>query len=184
MLDSQVDLIWLRVLACLAVVVLTCGLKNYLIVILIGTALCPYLCSSVFEVDLFPILGQLFEAQVWVLKKSQGIIDLVLTDKWRLATSLVFAPVLEELMYRGPSFLTRGLAHNSWWWLTGVGLSFVFALSHGRNGLALLPLIVLGICSFWLISTTHRFWPSIALHFLHNFFFSSIFVFQSLWVSD
>jgi membrane protease YdiL (CAAX protease family) len=71
----------------------------------------------------------------------------------------VFAPVFEELIYRGPLFLTRRLKKSFLWWSMGVGLSVLFALSHGRNGLALMPLIILGICSLWLISTTHRFWP-------------------------
>ncbi len=34
--------IWPRVLACLAVVVIACGVKNYLAVLVSGTALCPY----------------------------------------------------------------------------------------------------------------------------------------------
>jgi membrane protease YdiL (CAAX protease family) len=187
MLESQVRSIWLRILACLAVVVLACGLKNYLIVIVSGTALCPYLCSSVFGVDLFfslPLLGQLFQAQIWVLEKLQSMIDLILIDRWKIATGFVFAPVFEELLYRGPLFLSRRLLNNSLWWLIGVGLSIVFALSHGRNGLSLFPLIMLGICSLWLISTTSRFWPSIMLHFVHNFFFLSVLVYQSLSVSD
>ncbi len=187
MLVSQVRSVWLLILACLAAVILACGLKNYLIVMVSGTVLCPYLCSSVFHGDLlfsFPLLEQLFKVQIWVQDKFQGIIDQVLVDKWNLATSLMFAPVFEEFLYRGPLFLTRALAHNPLWWLIGAGLTVVFALSHDRNGLALLPLIVLGICSMWLISTTQRFWPSIALHFLHNFFFSSVLVYQSLWVND
>ena len=142
---------------------------------------------SVFGVDLFfdyPILGQLFEAQTWILEKLQEVSNLVMIDNWYLATSLLFAPVLEELIYRGPLFLSKGLFPNYLWWLIGIGLTVVFALSHGRNGLALLPLFVLGICSLWLISSTQRFWPSIALHFLHNFFFSSVLVYQSLWFSD
>jgi membrane protease YdiL (CAAX protease family) len=187
MCDSLVRSIWFRILACLAVVVLTCGLKNYLIVIVSDTALCPYLCSSVFGVDLFfsfPLIGQLFQTQIWIFEELQSIIDLVLVDRWRIATSFLFAPVLEELIYRGPLFLSRRLANNLLWWFMGIGLSLLFALSHGRNGLALLPLIILSICSLWLISTTCRFWPSIVLHFLHNFFFLSILVFQSLSVSD
>lgn len=187
MLVSQERSVWFLILACLATVFLACGLKNYLIVMVSGTVLCPYLCSSVFEGDLFfsfPLLESLFKVQTWAQDKFQGIIEQVMVDKWKLATNLVFAPVLEESMYRGPLFLTRALAHNSLWWLIGAGLTIVFALSHGRNGLALLPLIVLGICSLWLISTTQRFWPSIALHFLHNFFFSSVLAYQSMWVSD
>jgi membrane protease YdiL (CAAX protease family) len=187
MSGKQVYPIWLRALACLAIVMLSCGLKNYLVVILSGTALCPYLCSSIFGVDLYfslPLLGQLFHAQIWILEKLQSLIDLILIDRWSIATSFVFAPVFEELIYRGPLYLTRRLANNSLWWLIGIALSIVFALSHGRNGLALLPLIILGICSLWLIATTHRFWPSIMLHFLHNFFFLSVLVYQSLTVSD
>ena len=105
-------------------------------------------------------------------------------DPWNLATGLVISPVYEELVFRGPMFLTRGLARNFWWWLIGISLAIVFALSHGRNGLALFPLFVLSICSLWLIATTHRFWPSVALHFLHNFFFTSAFVYQSSLVGD
>lgn len=183
--DSDLRLIWLRVLACLALVFLACGLKNYLIYLSSGTALCPYLCSSVFEVkySISP-LEHLFTAQTWMEKKFQGIIALFFIDKWNLFTSLAFAPVIEELIYRGPLLLTRRLLHNSLWWLLGIGLSGIFALSHGRSGLALMPLFVLGICSQWLIFKTHRFWPSISLHFLHNFFFSSVLIYQSLWISD
>lgn len=187
MLNSELRSIWLRVFACLAIVILACGLKNYLIVIVNGTVLCPYLCSSVFEVKhstSIPLLEHLFAAQTWVQENFQGIIALFFIDKWKLTTSLVLAPVFEELLYRGPLFLTRKFVHVTLWWLIGIGLSLVFALSHGRNGLALIPLITLGICSLWLISTTQRLWPSIALHFLHNFFFSSVLIYQSLWVSD
>ena len=187
MLDTQVRTIWLLILACLAVVILTCGLKNYLIVIVSGTALCSYLCPSFFDAEFFfsyPYLEPLLEARSWIQEKFQGVIALVLVDRWNLGTSLLFAPVFEELIYRGPLYLSRGFAHNSLWWVTGAGLTLVFALSHGRSGLALLPLIVLGICSLWLISASRRFWPSIVLHFLYNFFFSSVLVYQSLWVSD
>ena len=179
--------IWLRVLACLGIVVLACGTKNYLAIIVHGTVLCPYLCPSVFPGELFfsfPLLESFFDAQSWVQENSQGLIDRVLVDPWNLVTGLVIAPVYEELVFRGPMYLARGLARTFWWWLIGISLAIVFALSHGRNGLALFPLFVLGICSLWLIATTYRFWPSVALHFLHNFFFTSAFVYQSSLVGD
>lgn len=178
---------WLRVLACLAVVILACGLKNYLAVIVSGTALCPYLCTSVFSTELFfsfPLLEQLFEAQRWAEEQSQGLADVVFLDPWNMATNLVIAPVYEELVFRGPMFLTKKKSHSSLWWLIGIALSFVFVLGHERNGLALLPLLALSICSLWLIATTYRFWPSVVLHFLHNFFFSSALVYQSLMIGD
>ena len=187
MLVYQERSVWILILACLAAVILTCGLKNYLIVMVSGTVLCPYLCSSVFHSDplfSFPLLEPVFNMQTWIQGKFQGIVDQALVDKWKLATALLFAPAFEELVYRGPLYLTRALMHNPLWWLSGTVLAVVFALSHNRSGLALLPLIVLGICSLWLISTTQRLWPSVALHFLHNFFFSSVLVYQSLWIND
>jgi hypothetical protein len=93
MFDSQLRLIWFRVLACLAIVVLACGLKNYLIVIISDTALCPYLCSSVLGVDLFfsfPLIGQLFQAQIWVLEQLQSIIDLILANCHQLCVCTGF----------------------------------------------------------------------------------------------
>lgn len=185
--ELQQSSIWLRILACLAVVILVCGLKNYLIVMISGTRLCAYLCPSYFDLDLFfyyPSLAGLLEAGSSAQERFQATFDQFVTDRWRLATSLLFSPVFEELIYRGPSYLTRGFLHNVLWWVIGAALSVLFALSHGRYGLVLLPLIALGIGSVWLISTTRRFWPSIALHFLHNFFFSSVRIYQSLWVSD
>lgn len=187
MFDSRVGSVGLRILACLALVILTCGLKNYLIFFISGTVLCPYLCPSVFGSDyLFstPLLGQLFQAQIWIMQKLQDFVDMIILDKWKIATSLLFAPVVEEFIYRGPLFLFRRSADNPLWWMAGIGLSVIFALSHGRDGLALFPLIIFGICSLWLVSITHRFWPSIVLHFLYNFFFLSIRLYQSLSVSD
>jgi len=179
--------IWLRILASLAVVILSCGLKNYLTVIVSGTGLCPLLCPSVFSTELFfsfPFLERLFEVQKWTVEQSQRLTDMVLTDPWNLTTSLFFAPVYEEVIFRGPMFLTKKKSHNPAWWLVGLALAALFSLSHGRNGLALIPLFVLSICSLLLIATTCRFWPSIALHFFHNFFFSSALVYQSLFFGD
>lgn len=185
--ELQQSTVWLRILACLAAVVLVCGLKNYLIVIVSGTGLCAYLCPSYFDLELFfsyPTFAQLLEAGNWAQETFQQAFNRLVMDQWELGTSLLFAPVFEEVVYRGPLYLIRRLSHNALWWLIGTGLTLVFALSHGRYGLVLLPLIVLGLCSLWLIATTRRFWPSIALHFLHNFFFSSVRIYQSLWVSD
>lgn len=178
---------WMRVLACLAVVVIACGVKNYLTLIVSGTAACPYLCPSAFPSELFfafPPLELVFQAQLLAQEKSQALADLIVWDPWNLSTSLIFAPVYEELTFRGPMFLARGRIPSILWWPSGIALSVLFALSHGRNGLALLPLFALGICGLWLIATTHRFWPTIALHFLHNFFFTSALVYQSALYGD
>ena len=186
--DAGTRDIWLRILALLAVVVLACGLKNYLTYLVRGTSLCAYLCPSVMRTELFfdfPALEQLFAAQRWAEEQLQRIPGLLgIDDRFRLAASLVFAPVVEEAIYRGPMYLARRTSRRFLWWTTGLLLAALFALGHGRSGLALLPLFVMGAGSLWLISRTQRFWPSLVLHFLHNFFFTSVLVYQSMWVSD
>jgi membrane protease YdiL (CAAX protease family) len=175
------------VLACLAVVMIACAVKNYLTLILSGTALCPHLCPSAFPSERFfefPLLELVFETQRWAQEESQALVDLIVRDPWNLATTLMFAPAYEELVFRGPLFLTRGRIPRPLWWSAGILLSVLFTLSHGRSGLALLPLFALGLCGLWLISTTHRFWPTLALHFLHNFFFTSALLYQAAWYGD
>ncbi len=170
-----------------ALVVLSSGLKNYLSYLVSGTSLCPYLCPSWLGWDVLeevPLLGSLFAAQAEVQAVLQGLADRVWPDKWYLTTRLLIAPLLEEAIYRGPLFLGRRWAHTPPWWIIGFLLSLAFALSHGRSGLALLPLVVMGICSLWLIAATRRFWPAVMLHVLHNLFFTSEILFHSLWISD
>jgi membrane protease YdiL (CAAX protease family) len=185
--NSPTSSIWLRVFACLGVVIIACGVKNYLAVLVTGTPLCPYLCPSVFPSELYfhyPLLESLFEAQRWVLEQTERLADALFLDPWNLAATLLFAPIYEEVIFRGPMYLARRFADKSLWWVIGAALAAIFALSHGRNGLALLPLFVLGICGLWLIAATQRFWPTIVLHFLHNFFFSSALVYHSLSLGD
>ena len=176
-----------RILIAFALVVLSCGLKNYLSYAVSATPLCPYLCPSWlgwYTPNEIPVLGIFFAAQAEAQAILQSLADRVWQDSWNLTTLLVTAPLLEEAIYRGPLFLGRRWIHTPQWWIVGAALSILFALSHGRTGLALMPLVVLGICSLWLIATTRRFWPSVILHVLHNFFFTSVILYQSLWASD
>jgi membrane protease YdiL (CAAX protease family) len=176
-----------RILSALAIVFLACGLKNYLAYGISGTALCPYLCPSVMGEGLLwhlPFLSDFLLAQTWLKETLQGLLNGLFQDPHRLATTLVVAPIIEEAVYRGPFFLARKHAESLPWWALGLVLSMLFAMSHGRGGLSLFPLVVLGMGSLWLIATTGRFWPSIMLHFLYNFFFSSVSVYQSLWAGD
>jgi len=149
--------------------------------------LCPFLCPTLFPDEIFfsfPVLASLFEIQILVQEKAQAYAGLLITDRWNLTTSLLIAPIYEELVFRGPMFLSRGFLRGYLWWSIGIILTIIFVLSHGRTGLALFPLFVMGICCLWLIAKTHHFWPAIALHFLHNFFFSSSLVYQSFLISD
>lgn len=166
---------------------MVCGLKNYLVFLISGTSLCPYLCPSALGGDptfSYPVIREIFAIQSWLQAKLQWLPDLIARDPYKLATLWIFAPVVEEAVYRGPMYLSRHRATSPTWWVLGVLLAVVFAFGHGRSGLALVPLFVLGVGSLWLIAITQRFWPSVALHFLHNFFFASVTVLQSLWVAD
>ncbi len=179
--------VWGRVLACLGLVLVACGAKNYLAVLVNGTALCPYLCPAVFPGELhfaFPWLEPLHEALTWLLERTQGLADGLFLDPWNLASLLLLAPVLEEALFRGPLYLLWGRMPAPLWWGLGALFALAFALSHGRHGVALVPLFVLGVCGLWLIANSGRFWPAIALHWLHNFFFSSLLIYQSLMLGD
>ncbi len=171
----------------MALVFLACGLKNYLVFLIAGTSLCPYLCPSALgsePISSYPYIREFFAMQSWVQARLQSVPDLLAADPYKLATVLIFAPVVEEIVYRGPLYLSRRKANSTLWWLVGVLLAVVFAMGHGRTGLALVPLLVLGVGSLWLIATTQRFWPGITLHVLYNFFFASVTVLQSIWVAD
>lgn len=179
--------LWSRILTLLAFVLLAYAVKNYLAFLASKSDLCPYLCPSPMGGEVpfdLPLLGALFSAQLWVLESLQAIAATPLQDPYSLATALVFAPLLEETLYRGPMYLIRGMKSRVLWWSLGSILTAVFALSHGRSGLALLPLIALGGCSLLLIANTGRLWPSIVLHFLYNFVFGSVMVYQSIWAAD
>lgn len=171
----------------LALVFLACGLKNFVIFLIAGTSLCPYLCPSTLAGETllsYPLIRYVFGMQFWVEETLQSIPGAVFSDPFKLVTVLLVAPVLEEVIYRGPLFLSRKESSSAAWWAVGVLLAVVFSIGHGRGGLALLPLFVMSMGSLWLIAITQRFWPSIALHFLHNFFFASVTVLQSIWAAD
>ncbi|MEJ2576146.1 MAG: CPBP family glutamic-type intramembrane protease, partial [Gammaproteobacteria bacterium] len=148
-----------RVLLVLALVLLACAVKNYLVFLVRGTALCPYLCPSALGSQLWtdlPLLEHLFGAQRALMRWLQDTVDLLVDDHWHLAIRLLAAPVIEELIYRGPFYLTRRHAGRVLWWAAGLAAAVVFALSHARGGLALLPLLVLGGGGLWLVARTQR----------------------------
>lgn len=176
-----------RILIGLSFVLLLCATKNYLAFLISGSGWCQYLCPSAFGWDVIedaPGLKQLFMLQRALLSLPQKLVDQYITDQWDLVTYLITAPVVEETIYRGPMYLARSRSGRLIWWLTGLILACVFALSHGRSGIALLPMIALGVYNLWLVARTKRFWPAIYLHFLYNFFFVSVLLYQSPWITD
>ncbi|MET0086058.1 MAG: CPBP family intramembrane glutamic endopeptidase [Sedimenticola sp.] len=175
------------VLIGLASVLLLCALKNYIVVIINGTPLCPYLCPAVFEqqsLGSIPGIGQLYLAQKWLQTTAQEFANRFLFDHWGVVSVLVATPIIEEAIYRGPMYLARKHSHSPAWWLAGMALVLIFALSHGRIGIAVMPIIALGAYNLWLIAKTQRFWPVLCLHFLYNFIFLSLTLSQSMWIGD
>ena len=179
--------IFRHILVGLSIVLLVCAFKNYLAFLLNGTDWCQHLCPTVFGwnyLDPIPVLEYLFIAQEWLQSMSQELADLVFFDQRNLFGVLIAAPVIEEIIYRGPLFLTKSYSKRPAWWLTGLILVIVFALSHGRSGIALMPLLALGSFNLWLVARTQRMWPAVFLHFLHNFIILSFSLYPSIWFGD
>ena len=179
--------IYRDILIGLAAVLLACALKNYIIFFLDGTDWCHFVCPSIFGWEAFtsvPVLEQLFQLQEWLLSKSQALASNIFFDEHKLFALLIAAPVIEEAIYRGPMYLGKRYSRHPAWWFFGVILTLVFVLSHEKNGVALLPLLVLGLYNLWLVSSTQRLWPAILLHFLYNFTISSYSIYLSLWAGD
>lgn len=178
---------WMYVLVCFALAALVCGAKNFLSFSLQGTPLCGILCPSIFAERGFTLpstLDWLFGMQVGAEEQVQSVFNRLWNDRFLLLTGLLVAPVLEECLYRGPLYVFRDWAGSAPWWGAALILSAVFALSHSVAGLSLLPLFTLGMASAWLIARSGRFWPSLALHLLYNFFLLSVTVYQSLYWMD
>ena len=178
---------WKYILLCFATIILFCSVKNYLVCLLYSTASCGYLCPSFLGRNLFIVPGSLqkvFGFQSSFLQVGQSIFGISGYERNLLFSSLIMAPLIEESMYRGPLFLLRKHLSVFVWWLLAIFLSVLFALSHGTYGLSLLPVVVLGITSSWLIMRTKRFWPCLTLHFLYNFYVVSYPLYQSLFWGD
>ena len=174
------------ILLCLATVLLACALKNYLIYLLNGTEYCKYWCPSSFGRDVFSqpeILNQFYRLQSAIISASQYVLSILpINDKHQFLSGVIAIPLIEEVIYRGPLYMTRKHSTSAMWWFASIILVFLFTFSHDRNGLALIPLFALGLSSCWLIMVSRKFWPSLSLHVLYNFYFMSISLYQiSLW---
>ena len=135
---------WMYVLVCFALAALVCAAKNFLSASLQGTPVCGFLCPSIFGDRGFPLptsLDWLFGLQVGAEAHLQAVFDRLWNDNYLLVTGLIVAPVLEEGLYRGPLYVFRSKAEQPLWWAGGLLLTLLFALSHSRAGLSLLPLV-------------------------------------------
>jgi hypothetical protein len=92
--------IWLRIFACLGIVVMACGLKQSLTVLVSGTDWCRYLCPSPFPSGIFfsyPLLESLYEVQRWAQDQTQALFDRLYADPWNWNMGILIAPVYANL---------------------------------------------------------------------------------------
>jgi len=177
-----------NILLCFALAVLACALKNYLAFLLQGTVYCKYLCPSLFgrqELLLPEFLNTLFALQNRIPESAGEYLDLYWSDPYRVFPTLLIAPLVEEIVYRGPLVVLRKKVSDArYFWVAAAVLTLLFTLSHDLSGLSLLPIFVMGLCSSWLVFRTRRIWPSLFFHMLYNGYFLSITLYQSLFWSD
>jgi uncharacterized protein len=115
------------------------------------------------------LYAQAVEAAGWeALIPAGSSLDTTLRDPVALAlygiTTVIFAPVGEELFYRGLSF--SGLA--AWGFIPAALISSaMFAISHFDPG-SLIPFTALGIVMAWLYWRSGSLWDAIVFHCLFN----------------
>jgi membrane protease YdiL (CAAX protease family) len=180
--NIEVIKIWQYILVSFSLVVLSSALKHYLVCAIYTSAFCSYLCPSVLGRNVIAIpvfLDEIFTLQSWFVLSGENFIGITEGYKNLVFSSLVLAPLAEEVMYRGPLYLLKNRIGLHIWWFLALFMTILFVVSHRILGLPLFPIFILGIASSWLIMETKRFWPCIALHFLYNFQTVAFYFYQS-----
>jgi membrane protease YdiL (CAAX protease family) len=83
-----------------------------------------------------------------------------------LLGSLVFAPVFEELIFRGLLYGT--LRARLAWPAAALGSALVFALAHGYGAAGFLSVFLSGVLWAWVYERTGSLLPSMAAHVVNN----------------
>jgi len=84
---------------------------------------------------------------------------------WFIIVGVIFAPVVEELFFRG--FLFQGF-RQKYGWIGGMLLSStIFAMAH-LDLAALIPTFILGCLLAYMYHRSNSVWPGIILHVLVN----------------
>jgi membrane protease YdiL (CAAX protease family) len=84
---------------------------------------------------------------------------------WFIIVGVIFAPIVEELFFRG--FLFQGF-RQKYGWSNGILLSSaIFAAAH-LDLVALIPTFILGALLAYMYHRTNSVWPGIILHVLIN----------------
>ena len=155
-----------------------------MLALLAGHMLAYGLSGGSFYLLLFPspLVGRGFNLPKWLqwlfdreIGANMAIINFVYlrllelwNDMYGFSKTFVMAPLLEELEWRGPLFLTRRHAHRGWWRAAAVVGAVLFTLSHDLGIGTLIPVFAVALGSAWLIAKTGRFWPSLVLYAVYN----------------
>jgi len=86
---------------------------------------------------------------------------------WFFLVGVVFAPVVEEIFFRG--FLFQGFRQKYGWVSATLLSSAIFAAAH-LDPVAFIPTFVLGAVLAYVYHRANSVWPGIILHFLVNGF--------------
>jgi membrane protease YdiL (CAAX protease family) len=86
---------------------------------------------------------------------------------WFLIVGVLFAPLVEEIFFRG--FLFQGFRARYGWVPAMLLSGFIFAVAH-LDLVVLIPTFVLGCLLAYVYHRSNSLWPGIILHFLVNSF--------------
>lgn len=86
---------------------------------------------------------------------------------WFFIVSVILAPVIEELFFRG--FLFQGFRQRYGWIPSLLLSSGIFAAAH-LDPFSFIPTFLLGVVMAYVYHRSNSVWPGIILHFLNNGF--------------
>lgn len=86
---------------------------------------------------------------------------------WLFIVSVIFAPVIEEIFFRG--FLFQGFRQRYGWIPALLLSSGIFAAAH-LDPFVFIPTFLLGAVMGYIYHRSNSLWPGIILHFLNNGF--------------
>jgi len=84
---------------------------------------------------------------------------------WFILVGVVFAPIVEELFFRG--FLFQGFRQKYGWIGGGLLSSAIFGVAH-LDPVAFIPTFILGFLLAYMYHRSNSVWPGIILHVLVN----------------
>lgn len=93
------------------------------------------------------------------------LIEMLESPGWFFLVGVVFAPLVEEIFFRG--FVFQGFRQKYGWVSAMLLSSAVFAVAH-LDPVALIPTFILGLLLAYLYHRSNSLWPGIILHFLVN----------------